>query len=258
MGRDEMRAGEGARRRGRHYDVRRDAIRAGAASTRGATAPLGGGEDKRTGGPLAAAICESKSSVSALSAASHMVPRSRSRSPQRWSSLRAIVTRISREMHTRREHAPTKTVLASASAFPVAKKKKHGRQKTHLCNTNAACFDSIGTVYAVGWAGRAHSFVGSGLTVGESRGARVHLEKIGRRYSSKDSPRQCSARSLIGFAGTSRFPPSIQVVPHRSRARTGLATKIHFIYPIILLAVDVWLMFMAAETRSSGHFKLVT
>ncbi|KAJ7101189.1 hypothetical protein C8R44DRAFT_747380 [Mycena epipterygia] len=64
-----------------------------------------------------------------------------------------------------------------------SKWKKYGKQKTHLCNVNAACFDSIGTVNAVGRAGRAHSFVGSGLKVGESQDTRVHLAKIGRcRY----------------------------------------------------------------------------
>ncbi|KAJ7099088.1 hypothetical protein C8R44DRAFT_747778 [Mycena epipterygia] len=62
-------------------------------------------------------------------------------------------------------------------SVPRSKQKKRGKEKTHLCNTNAACFDGIGTVYAVGWAGRAHYFVGSGLKVGESRGARVHLAK---------------------------------------------------------------------------------
>ncbi|KAJ7101203.1 hypothetical protein C8R44DRAFT_747391 [Mycena epipterygia] len=90
MARDGIRAGEGARRQGGHCDVRLDAICAGAASTRRATAPLGvektTSKEKTYQHPLAAAICGSKS-VSAFSAASRIVPRSRSTSRHQRSAL---------------------------------------------------------------------------------------------------------------------------------------------------------------------------
>ncbi|KAJ7081505.1 hypothetical protein C8R44DRAFT_754006 [Mycena epipterygia] len=42
-----------------------------------------------------------------------------------------------------------------------SKQKKYGKQKMYLCTTNAACFDGIGTVYAVGWAGISTPFIRS-------------------------------------------------------------------------------------------------